>query len=241
VNTEIKFSDRVNPGDLIAIGDIHGRYDLFSQVVRWLRGSGARVILLGDLIDRGGQDIEVLDAVSSLLKDPGSEGLEAFYALKGNHEQMFVNAAITENHCDMMLWLQNGGNLDQFEEMVSGHLDWLKELPVFMQVADTIFVHAGLVPGEDPKVTLDKGDSDVLVWMRNPFLKKGPKFHKWTDSVKRVVHGHTITSKLPTFGPGGRVNLDTGSFMTGIITAYNLTQETFHQIKGKPNPAYGTI
>lgn len=241
MNTEIQFSEKINPGDLIAIGDIHGRYDLFSQVVHWLRGSGARVILLGDLIDRGGQDMEVLDAVSSLLKDPESEGLGAFYALRGNHEQMFVNAAITENHCDMMLWLQNGGNLDQFEDMVENHLGWLKELPVFMQVADTIFVHAGLVPGEDPKVTLDKGDSDVLVWMRNPFLKKGPKLHKWTDSVKRVVHGHTITSKLPTFGPGGRVNLDTGSFMTGIITAYNLTQETFHQIKGKPNPAYGTI
>lgn len=240
MDTDIKFSMTVSPGDVIAIGDVHARYDLFIQMVEWLRGSGARIVMLGDIIDRGSQDLEVLNLVKSLMDDPGSYGLEAFYCLKGNHEQMFVDAAFSCGFQEEILWVQNGGNFHCFEEMVEEHAEWLKELPVFMQIGDTLFVHAGLVPGEDPKVTVQKGNSEQLVWIRNPFLKKGAKLYKWTNTIKKVVHGHTISSKFPTMH-ADRVNLDTGAFMTGILTAYNVTQGTFHQIKGKPNAAYGTI
>jgi serine/threonine protein phosphatase 1 len=240
MNSKIKFSREVAPGDVVAIGDVHARYDLFSQMVEWLRGSGARVVMLGDLIDRGGQDLEVLDLAKSLMDDPESYGLEAFYCLKGNHEQMFVDAAFSYGFQEEILWVQNGGNFHCLEEMVERHVGWLKELPVFMQIGNTLFVHAGLVPAEDPKVTIKKGNSDQLVWIRGPFLKKGAKLHKWTDSIKQVVHGHSITSKLPTMF-SDRVNLDTGAFMTGVLTAYNVTQGTFHQVTGEPNAAYGTI
>lgn len=77
------------------------------------------------------------------------------------------------------------------------------------------------------------------MWIRNPFLKKGARLHKWTDRLKKVVHGHTITGdKLPT-NHTDRVNLDTGAFMTGVLSAYNVTKNTFNQIKGEPNAAYG--
>ena len=50
------FTD-ISPGDVIAVGDVHGRYDLLDSLLAKLRGSEATVILLGDMIDRGGQEI----------------------------------------------------------------------------------------------------------------------------------------------------------------------------------------
>lgn len=43
----------IEPGDIIAVGDIHARYDLFEEFLNHVRGSQATVILLGDIIDRG--------------------------------------------------------------------------------------------------------------------------------------------------------------------------------------------
>ena len=89
---------KTNPGDVIAIGDIHARYDCLEAMLQRLKGTGARVILLGDLIDRGGEDVKVLDRVKGLLDDPESLGLESFYVLMGNHERMFLDV-VHHTHC----------------------------------------------------------------------------------------------------------------------------------------------
>jgi hypothetical protein len=47
-------SFEIEPGDVIALGDVHARYDLFELFLDKVRGSLACVILLGDIIDRGG-------------------------------------------------------------------------------------------------------------------------------------------------------------------------------------------
>ena len=73
MKTSTLFTD-ISPGDVIAVGDIHGRYDLLDALLAKLQGTQATVILLGDLIDRGGQDIQVLNRVKKLLDDPESEG-----------------------------------------------------------------------------------------------------------------------------------------------------------------------
>lgn len=235
----ISFSDKIEPGDLIAIGDVHGRYDLLNKTVDWLEGSGARVIFLGDLIDRGGEDLEVLDLVKDMMDSPEDFGLESVSAIKGNHEEMFINAVTTESASDTVLWIQNGGNFRQMGEMAESHLDWIKELPLFIRNGDTIFVHAGLNPGEDPEKTL-KRSPQTLMWIREAFLHFGPELEEWTTEVKRVVHGHSIESKKPVV-TGQRINIDTGAFVSGYLTAFNATKNTFHQIQGKPNPKYGKL
>jgi serine/threonine protein phosphatase 1 len=235
----ITFSDTLNPGDLVAIGDVHGRFDLLVKMVDWLKGSGARVIFLGDLIDRGGEDLKVLDLVKQLLDDPDKFGLESVTAIKGNHEQMFVNMALYNDTSDTLLWIQNGGNFCQREEMIQEHLDWVKELPLMVRADDTIFVHAGLLPGQNPEVTLAK-NPETLLWIRAPFLVNGPKLGAWTSEVKQVVHGHSIESTKPVV-KNQRVNIDTGAFMTGLLTAYNVTGNTFHQVQGEPDLKYGKL
>jgi serine/threonine protein phosphatase 1 len=104
-------------------------------------------------------------------------------------------------------------------------------------VGDTMFVHAGVVPGVDPQVTLNDTGLDKLVWIREPFLTLGPKLDKWTNTIKKVVHGHSIQENLPDVG-NQRVGIDTGAFYTGILTTYNATQDTYHQIVKPANPLY---
>ena len=220
----------ISPGDVIAVGDIHGRYDLLEQFLEDVQGSLACVILLGDIIDRGGDDTKVLNVVSSLLREPDLIGLSNFFCLMGNHEAMFVDAVTGTGH-QWSLWLHNGGNFEQYGEMQE-HLEWLAELPVYMTVGDTLFTHAGIVPGRDPYELVDKGKVDTLLWMREPFLSRGPEFEKWNPELKQVVFGHT-----PKFGEGeglpytipDGICIDTGAFFTNCLTAYNVTKQTFYQ------------
>jgi len=222
----------IEPGDVIAVGDIHGRYDLFEEFLNHARGSEATVILLGDLIDRGGADIQVLNKVRSLLEDSESEGLSNFFVLMGNHEAMFVDACVGPGS-EFSLWMQNGGNFEQYGEMQE-HLDWICELPVYMTIGDTMFIHAGFWPGMNPFETIDKGGTDSILWMREPFLSMGPQFEKWNPDLKRVVFGHTPKVNGPEEGkpyeiPGGGICIDSGAYFTDRLTSYNATRDTLNQ------------
>lgn len=236
-SANIKFTEEApKKGDVIALGDVHASWDLYSQFLAWVKDSGAVVVLLGDLIDRGEDDLIVLETTKRILDDPASWGLESFYVLKGNHEKMFIDSVESEMAQEISLWLYNGGNLKAIDEMEEKHYPWLKNLPLYMTIGDTLFVHAGLVPGENPAETVDSGNGEELVWIRSPFIRNGPKLEKWTDTVKKVVHGHTITFKgekanqpVPVM-KGDRVNIDTGAFLKeGCLTAYNVTQGSFTQ------------
>ena len=117
-------------------------------------------------------------------------------------------------------------------------MDWFDELPIYMTVGDTLFIHAGIVPGRDPYELVDKGYIDKLVWMREPFLSMGPQFEKWNPELKQVVFGHTpkfdIGEGEPYTIPEG-ICVDTGAYFTGVLTGYNVTQETFLKITETAN------
>jgi len=221
------FNDIIHEGDVLAVGDIHGCARLFYQFLDWVRGSGARVILLGDLIDRGEDDLTVLNKTRDLLQDPGSWGLESFTVLRGNHEQMFLNAI--DGH-GMGNWIYNGGDHENLHLLIK-HEDWLRQLPYYVTVGSTLFTHAGCTPGEDPALSMNSQTRrEEFIWQRQPFLTQGPQFRKWTTRLNKVVFGHTPKSPLPYRVPSG-VCVDTGAFRTGVLTCYNDTQDTFNQFE----------
>lgn len=252
---DIIYDDKIQTGDVIAVGDIHGTWTLFKKLLDWVQGSGATLVLLGDLIDRGGEDLKVLNAVKKLLDDPQSLGLESTHVLMGNHEKMFLDSFGDWGEGLRLLgsaavWFGNGGSREHCEEMARDHYDWVRNLPVLLTIGDTLFVHGGIYPGSDPRDELQQyRAAETFLWMRQPFLREGPKFESWSSPFKRVVHGHT-----PTFFETGsfetipvvkedRVNIDTGAFIHsekeklngktsaihGRLTAFNVTQNTFQQ------------
>jgi serine/threonine protein phosphatase 1 len=230
-----KYDTDISPGDCLAVGDIHGRSDLLNVFLDYVKDTQTTVILLGDLCDRGPDDAGVLDRVKQLLDDPESWGLRAFYCLRGNHEQMLLDANEGRLN-DIMLWMQNGGNACNQLERIMPHAEWIAELPLYMIVGDTLFCHAGIHPGEDPApYTYTRTLREQLLWMRRPFLDKGPMFSLWNPRLRRCVHGHTPYLDDARIGTvnvsdtGDRINIDTAAVYSGILTSYNCSKNTFQK------------
>jgi serine/threonine protein phosphatase 1 len=90
------------------------------------------------------------------------------------------------------------------------HVAFLERLAICAQTPTHLFVHAGLRPG---RALENQTDSD-LMWIREPFLSKGPQL------PITVVHGHTMTAQ-PVFEKQ-RIGIDTGAFMTGNLTVVRI-------------------
>jgi serine/threonine protein phosphatase 1 len=230
-----KYDTEIRPGDVLACGDVHGRSDLLDVFLDYVKNTQTTIILLGDLIDRGPNCAGVLDRVKTLLDDPESWGLQAFYCLMGNHERMMLDANEGRLN-DIMLWMQNGGNECNQLERIMPHATWIANLPFYMTIGDTLFVHAGIHPGEDPApYTRTRTLREQLLWMRSPFLQKGPMFSLWNPRLRKCVHGHTPYLDDARIGTvnvsvtGDRIGIDTAACYSGILTSYNATKNTFQK------------
>jgi len=96
---EIKQLEENILGDDYIIGDVHGSAEL-SEVVAKLKPND-RLFIVGDLFDRGGDEVGVYNLIS---QDP------RIHAVKGNHEEMLLDATrrnATSDDSDALL--RNGG------------------------------------------------------------------------------------------------------------------------------------
>jgi serine/threonine protein phosphatase 1 len=215
------------PGDFVAVGDVHGRIDLLWKLIEKLRGTQVHLLFLGDLIDRARRpedDMFVLNVVKGLREDPETFGLASVDALRGNHEDMFL-AAVDDNtpwQNHITLWAQNGGAVGQLQVM-KVHADWLREAPYYKVVDKTIFVHAGL----RPNVPLSEQRTEDLIWIREPFLRVRD-FN--VEGIDFVVHGHTPNFAGEFVLEGNRLDIDTGAYLTGVLTAYNHRSSEVFQV-----------
>ena len=81
---------------VVAIGDVHGAYDRFVEILkvaglvdanaRWI-GGAAHLVQLGDVVDRGDHSRKALDLLRQLEREAQSAGGRV-HALLGNHEVM---------------------------------------------------------------------------------------------------------------------------------------------------------
>ncbi|UYN93240.1 MAG: serine/threonine protein phosphatase [Enhydrobacter sp.] len=219
-----------------AVGDIHGRLDLLDDLLRRIgedaaRHSGDRervLVFLGDYIDRGPASRGV---VERLLADP----LPGFATIRllGNHEEAMLD--FLDGRSDGLDWLSYGGleTLLSYEVPLRAlpntlaavtelrralaaavprtHEAFLRGCMLRHDEGDYLFVHAGVRPG----VPLDRQSPTDLLWIRDDFLRVRVPL---PDRV--VVHGHTIVD-LPQ-DRSHRINLDTGAFVSGRLTALAL-------------------
>lgn len=213
-----------------AVGDIHGRFDLLSQLLdavhEDLRRRPARKVLLvfvGDLIDRGPASREVVER----LRTYRHADVRPVFLL-GNHEEVLLRILggdaelITQwrwfggTEC-LKSYGVDSGDLDgltqtQALEVVSNaipkdHVAFLESFVDTFRFGDYLFVHAGIRPG----IGLDQQRQSDLRWIREPFLLDDSN-HGFV-----VVHGHTITADIEE--RPNRIGIDTGAYRTGVLTA----------------------
>jgi serine/threonine protein phosphatase 1 len=221
---------------LYAIGDIHGRLDLLTELERRIAddaaASGAArnaVVYLGDYVDRGSQSREVVDR----LIDRPLPGFERALLL-GNHEDSMLQFLV-----DLQIgpaWLGFGGaatlisygikppvsdrdfvrvQAELRAKLPERHLEFLRGLRLSHVEGDYYFVHAGIRPG----VPLDAQRPSDMLWIRDEFL------HSRQDYGKIIVHGHTIT-ETPEI-KRNRIGIDTGAFASNTLTCLVLQGESW--------------
>ncbi|SDF50536.1 serine/threonine protein phosphatase 1 [Salipiger thiooxidans] len=213
-----------------AVGDIHGCDALLGRLLSKLEELAhptAKLVMVGDYIDRGEQSADVLRRLRRMQADAGPN---LMICLRGNHDQMLLDF-LEDPQSFGMRWFRHGGlqTLASYglpgvaatasdsawsdardrlrDRMEDGLEDWLRGLPTSWQTGNVFVCHAGA----DPARPIDAQRSRSLIW-GHPDFDTVPR----TDGIW-VVHGHTITERARP--KDGRIPVDTGAYATGRLTA----------------------
>jgi serine/threonine-protein phosphatase PP1 catalytic subunit len=110
-NPYLLFNLEDNTKEIYVIGDIHGNLKSLIEISKIIKNKNPElVIFLGDLVDRGPQQLECFLMVLSLkILDP-----QKYYLLKGNHETLEINQIYGFVH-DFMSRFQN---FEKFSEIL---------------------------------------------------------------------------------------------------------------------------
>lgn len=222
------FFDRA-PDHIYAVGDVHGHDDTLGRLEDLIVADSARrdgtkwLVMLGDYVDRGPKSSAVLTRLTTLPL----AGIRRV-CLAGNHEAVMLD--FLGNPSPDHRWLRLGGletlasyglnrlptGRDEQKRLLqslisAAHVAFLESLPSLLQVPGYCFVHAGLKKGVAPA---DQKDTDLL-WLR-PSASEAD-----ATSGFVTVHGHTPVARVEI--GAGRINVDTGIYMSGVLSAVRLS------------------
>lgn len=216
------------------IGDIHGCYALLKQLTARIDidsyGFTGRIIIiyLGDFIDRGEHSKQVIDFLISQQKNH----IEYVY-LRGNHEQTLLDF-LDQDSSIARPWLTYGGiatlasygvavakiptkpaDFEQLQQQLraklpASHYQFFSNTTLTYSLGNYFFVHAGV----NPHYSLAKQIPEDLLQIREEFINAKKSFEKI------IVHGHTISATPELLF--NRIGIDTGAYMSGILTCLAL-------------------
>ncbi len=230
------------PPRLVAIGDLHGDFEATRSVLRlagaidemdrWI-GKELVIVQTGDQLDRGDGERKILDLLERLGEEARAAG-GALHVLNGNHELM--------NAAGDLRYVTAGGFVDfsaisgvdladpraaAAQPAMRGRLlafmpggPYARKLaarPVTLIVGDSVFAHAGVLPGHVRR-GLDAINAETQSWLRgqgeiSPDIIQGDDSPVWTRrfcqdpgpadcavaeetltllGIKRMVVGHTV-------------------------------------------------
>lgn len=215
------------------IGDLHGRLDLLNgllaQIERQPGADTARIVFVGDLIDRGPDSAAVLERVRALTEARSGRA----QCLMGNHEQMML-AFLDAPRQSGARWIAAGGaeTLASFglspwaspagiapEERLTvlasalraalpdGMEAWLRQRPLFWQDGGLAISHAGADPGR----AMTDQTTEALIWGHRLFSRRRRIDGLW------LAHGHVIVERVQA--QDGRIAVDTGAWRSGRLSA----------------------
>lgn len=222
----------------IFVGDVHGCIDEFDELLKKLSydPKNDRLILLGDLIDRGPDSVAVVRKAREM-------NLEC---VMGNHEHKFIK------------WFRTQGTRVDFydkrafySELSDQDIVYIHDMPTYIELDDVAAVHAGVKPG----IPISSQTKDDLMYLRYTdsdrkfiSLKKINKLGKeatgaifWTEfwtGPKNIVYGHNVNSykdpRIEETAPGiFCYGIDTGCCFGGRLTALIWETREIVQVQAK--------
>jgi serine/threonine protein phosphatase 1 len=185
------------------------------------------IYCLGDYIDRGTDSKGVVDIILSLRK----QGFKIF-TLRGNHEQMMMESARSQE--DFYVWFRNGGGatlqsfeIDLYTDMPQLYKSFFEETKYYIDTPEYIFAHAGLNFYSENIFE----DKEAMLWERD---FKCPEF---LPGNRTLIHGHTPKPlKYILKQQSNCINIDGGCVYKerknfGNLVSFDLIEKKFHVVK----------
>jgi hypothetical protein len=197
---------------IVAIGDLHGDIRAMRrafQIARvmdegnsWI-GDSTRVVQLGDILDRGDHELEILELLDRLSQEAEKQG-GSVIVLNGNHEIMNVQLDfryVTETGFSVFAGFSisdsSSGAFRTIPEHQRGRAaafspggPWARRLArnsVVVIINSTAFVHGGLLP-EHARLGIETINEEVREWMlghirQTPDPIRGPRSPVWVRDL----------------------------------------------------------
>jgi serine/threonine protein phosphatase 1 len=222
-----------------AIGDVHGEAaklaELHGAILDRIafEKAPARIIHLGDYVDRGPDSRGVIQRIMALEALFANNPAVDVISLMGNHEQMMLDAY--DSAAEPSTWLTQGGaeavksyidasdisSASWRDAIPSSHIAWMRRLPPIYrdEPRKLVFVHAGIEPASFPN------ESDrIYLWTRSDRFFTDENWPERDElNGLTVIHGHTPKSFEPEIDPR-RINIDTAACFGGPLTAVMLKE-----------------
>lgn len=162
------------------MSDIHGQYSVFENMLKKIQFSpNDDLYIVGDIIDRGPDNIQMIEKV--VLSDN-------IHLLMGNHEQMALDYLSYHDSYDREMWFNNGGK-ETYKELCKSNT-WsagdikniFSDLPykVRLQIGSQKYVLAHSDPFSDY--------NEDIVWHRISLFSD---FSQYTEKNTTYIVGHT--------------------------------------------------
>lgn len=212
-------------GRIIAIGDIHGCHLEFAELLdRLALTPDDRLILVGDLVNRGPDSNKVIDLAIE----------HRAISLLGNHEARLLAFRRTGDRSNL-----KDDDEKTFARLEPHHWAYLEKMPLTHVEPDfnIVFVHGGFLPDEP----WQKQPASVVTRIQVIDAEGKPRKRAdcpegvlWADrwaGPPFVVYGHTPRPDI--YKLKWSVGIDTACCMGGHLTAYVLPERRFVQVKAR--------
>lgn len=212
-------------GRLIAVGDIHGCHTEFTELLAQLElKAGDRVVLLGDLVNRGPESARVIDTARSI----------GAISLLGNHELRLLKYRKTGDRKYM-----KEHDVETFDSLRAEDWAYMESMQLTYHEPElnTVFVHGGFLPGEPWQRQPSEVVTRIQVIDKDGRARKradAPDAPVWADlwgGPPFVVYGHTPRNDV--YKLKWSIGIDTACVMGGFLTAYILPERRILQVKAR--------
>ena len=181
------------------VGDVHGCFNEFLKLLKKINYNKKkhRLILVGDIIDKGPRSFDMLKWVKK-------EGVEA---VLGNNEQAFIQNI--QKKAPLRPALERLKK--EIGQPIKEWVNWLNSWPLYIEEKDFIVVHAGLVPGEHPRHSNPEFLMNIRTWDgKGKDIKDetNPPWYTFYKGKKLVIYGHWAKQGLKI--RSNTIGLDSG-------------------------------
>lgn len=197
----------MSPRRTFVVGDIHGCYDELIDLLQHVKFSDDdRMVAVGDLISKGPKNREVLDLFISDSR---------FSSVLGNQDLAVLNRLEGKDLHYTKAQKETAKVLEVDREK---YIDFLKSLPLLIDLGSVIVVHAGIRPGVPLNLQAAADLLELRTLGTNPTKRRGTPWYEAYDGDKFVLFGHWPRSQ-PHRAPRA-LGIDTGCVYGHRLTTY---------------------